>query len=339
MRNKINFPNTKLGIGPLSSEIIEAVFIYSQENEVPLMLIASKNQIDNNGGYVNNWNTKKYTNHVKSLKIKYPKSKVLICRDHCGPGFNGNYDLNDTYQTIKSDITNGFDLIHFDLCKYKGSHQEKLSQSRKAIEYALSLNSNLMIEVGTDENTGRNLRDLSLIENDIKFFLTFCRPEFYVSQTGSYIMEINQLGKFDSKYVKQLKKLLDKYGLKLKEHNADYLPTKDIRKRLDLVDAVNVAPQFGVIQTQLTLLKCATYGIDPNKFLNASYKSKKWQKWIRPKNDSDKFLCALSAGHYNFTSTEYRRIYYLINKHEDFKSTIINEVQKNINMYIKSLEN
>lgn len=44
----------KLGIGALSSEIIEAVFRYSNNNLIPLMLIASKNQIDWDGGYVNN---------------------------------------------------------------------------------------------------------------------------------------------------------------------------------------------------------------------------------------------------------------------------------------------
>ena len=62
MKN-IKKPNSrKIGIGPMSSEVIEAVYKYSSINNKELMLIASKNQIDHNGGYVNNWNTKEYSN-------------------------------------------------------------------------------------------------------------------------------------------------------------------------------------------------------------------------------------------------------------------------------------
>ena len=95
---------SKLGVGPMSSEVIESVFQYSEKNKIQLMLISSKNQIDYNGGYVNNWNTEEYMQFIKKSKEKYPNSEVLICRDHCGPGFNGNFDISDTYNTIKSDI-------------------------------------------------------------------------------------------------------------------------------------------------------------------------------------------------------------------------------------------
>ena len=44
----------KFAFGPMSSEIIQAIYQYSHDNSVELMLIASKNQIDYDGGYVNN---------------------------------------------------------------------------------------------------------------------------------------------------------------------------------------------------------------------------------------------------------------------------------------------
>ena len=68
------------------------------------MLIASKNQIDHSGGYVNNWTTDQYMKFIKEMIGKYPQSQVKICRDHCGPGFNGIHDIGDTYKTIESDI-------------------------------------------------------------------------------------------------------------------------------------------------------------------------------------------------------------------------------------------
>ena len=87
----------RFGIGPMSTETIEAVYRYSSFNRKQVMLIASKNQIDYSGGYVNNWSTKEFTDHLDSMKEKYNFSDVVICRDHCGPGFNGGYDLRDTF--------------------------------------------------------------------------------------------------------------------------------------------------------------------------------------------------------------------------------------------------
>src|SRR3989338_1438190 len=103
-----------LAIGPMSSESVEAVFRYSHFHRKQLMLISSKNQIDWGGGYVNNWTTKKYMDYVGQMKKSYPQADVLICRDHCGPGFNGSHDLRGVYKTIEDDIENGFDLIHMD---------------------------------------------------------------------------------------------------------------------------------------------------------------------------------------------------------------------------------
>ena len=137
---------SKLGLGPMSSEIIEAVFKNSQENKNQLMLIASKNQIDYGGGYVNNWTTKEYSQFLSSMKEKYPKSDVKTCRDHCGPGFNKNFSLGDSYKTMEEDIKQGFDLIHIDFCKFKGDLEEKLKESKKAIEFCSKLNPNILFE-------------------------------------------------------------------------------------------------------------------------------------------------------------------------------------------------
>src|SRR3989338_8487475 len=131
--------NSKLGIGPMSSESIEATFRYSHFYRKELMLISSKNQIDWNGGYVNRWKTAEYMACVKQMRGKYPHGKVWICRDHCGPGFNGNFDMADVYRTIEDDIALGFDLIHIDLCHFKGTKDEQLAASRKAIEHCMAL--------------------------------------------------------------------------------------------------------------------------------------------------------------------------------------------------------
>jgi hypothetical protein len=327
---------SKLAIGPMSSEVIEAVFRFSNYNRKQLMLISSKNQIDYSKGYVNNWTTKEYMEFIKSMREKYAYSDVLVCRDHCGPGFNGNSNLEDVYKTIKEDIESGFDLIHIDFCHFNGTREEKLEESKKAIEYCKSLNPNILIEVGTDENTGANFsitNNLESLEYEINFFKKFISPQFYVVQTGSLVKEIEQVGNFNSDFVKRASDLLKKNGMNLKEHNADYLSREEIEKRKGIVDAMNIAPQLGVVQTQLTLLKCSIYGVDTNEFIEEVYSGKKWVKWLQNNTESNKFLCATIAGHYHFNSESYKKIIEQLEKREDIKETIINSIMEVISNY------
>ena len=123
--------NSSLGIGPMSSEIIEAVFKYSHYYRKGLMLIPSKNQIDYNRGYVNNWTTSKFIDSINLMRKRFDNSDVKICRDHCGPGFNGVDSLEDTYNTIRNDIKSGFDLIHIDFCHFKGNREEQLKETKR----------------------------------------------------------------------------------------------------------------------------------------------------------------------------------------------------------------
>ena len=59
-----------------------------------------------------------------------------------------------------------------------------------------------------------------------------------------------------------MKKLAYKQGIKLKEHNCDYLNFDQIKfRKLYNIDAVNIAPEFGYIQSLLTLRLCKKYKI------------------------------------------------------------------------------
>lgn len=326
---------SRLGVGPMSRQIVEAVYSYSQERSVPLMLIASKNQVDYERGYV--FHTREYRAYLDGMRARYPAAKVYVCRDHCGPGHNSIFDLADTYRTIEADLEGGFDLIHVDFCFLRGSYEDILSESKKAVEYVQRKSPRTLIEVGTDENSGVRVEDVLRAEEQMGYFASFCQPHFFVSQTGSLIKEIGQEGIFHSDHVSKLRFLADKYGVGLKEHNADYLSAGEIHKRRDLVDAVNVAPQLGVLQTKLTLYKVALYGLDSRGFLDVAYRSRKWEKWLSRSDAQDKFLCSIIAGHYNFNTDEYRRLYEQINECEEFDQTLRQEMHKVFNLYINNL--
>lgn len=326
-----------LAVGPMSSEIVEAVFYYSNFHRKPLMLIASKNQIDYAGGYVNNWTTKEYMEFVAAMRARYPMAKVKICRDHCGPGFNGNFDIKDVYKTIDEDIKTGFDLIHIDFCHYKGSKAEKLAEAKKAILYCLKKKPGIELEIGTDENRGTSysLPNIKEWEREIDFFQEFCKPTFYVVQTGSLVMEINQVGTFNKSFTEKISKVIRAKGLKLKEHNADYLTKTEILERQGLVDAMNIAPQLGVIQTQTVLARALIYGVRIDDFLEEVYRGGKWKKWMKDNGPENKMLCSVIAGHYHFTSKTYKDIIRQLAERENIKDVILNSIVNVIRHYVE----
>jgi hypothetical protein len=326
---------SNLGIGPMSLESVEAVFRYSHFHRKQLMLIASKNQVDWSGGYVNNWTTKTYMKHVREMKKSYPQADVLICRDHCGPGFNGNHNLKDVYKTIEDDIKNGFDLIHIDFCHYKGTYKDQLNESGKAIKYMFSIKPDILLEVGTDENMGSNysVSNLDEIGKEVDFFNEFCKPDFYVVQTGSLVMEINQAGSFNKDFAKKASLLLKSRGVKMKEHNADYLTRDQIASRRGNVDAMNIAPQLGVIQTHFVLNKCLVYGIDFSDYMEVVYKGNKWRKWLKKNGPENIFLCSAIAGHYHFNSGAYKKIIDQLEEREDIRENIISVLTDLIDHY------
>ena len=115
--------STLLAIGPMSKNCVEATIEVANEKRIPIMMIASRRQIDCKqlgGGYVNNWDTKSFSNFVK----KRDKHKLItLCRDHGGPWQN-NIEINKKLNSIQAmrsakksyseDIDAGFKIIHID---------------------------------------------------------------------------------------------------------------------------------------------------------------------------------------------------------------------------------
>lgn len=328
----------KLAFGPMSREIIETIFMVSEREHTPLMIIASRNQIDHNFGYV--MRTPEYAVLISDMKRKYPNSDVLICRDHCGPGF-GNPDepkdqLDTTIETIEQDIRFGFDLLHIDLCKYPVSLEHKVTETKYLLSLARSIDGNIEFEIGTDENDG-------ILETDTQRYIPLLRefkdwrPMFYVVQTGSLVKENRNTGRFASGPMGGVFDLIRTFEIGVKEHNADYLSGQEIRKRNGEVDAMNIAPQLGLIQTQTIMSLANTYGIDTSRFVTKVFGGGKWEKWVhRPCSFRDRHLAVLVAGHYHFSDDEYTEILYKLNREVDVKRCIMNNVSDVIMNYVKN---
>ena len=59
----------KYFIGPMSKNIVDAVLEYMKETKNKIGFIPSRRQIEFNGGYVNNWTTKQFSEYVDGKAI------------------------------------------------------------------------------------------------------------------------------------------------------------------------------------------------------------------------------------------------------------------------------
>ena len=67
-----------LCVGPMSKNCVDAAIEIANENNIPIILIASRRQIDSKefgGGYVNNWVTDEYAKYVRS---KDKKNNIIL---------------------------------------------------------------------------------------------------------------------------------------------------------------------------------------------------------------------------------------------------------------------
>jgi len=323
----------KIALGPMSEDIVEACFEYSSTENQPLMLIASKNQVDFNSGYAFK-NTYEYKKFIDLQKNKFPNAKIYLCRDHCGLGFKIDDDFDSLKQTIKTDIENNFDLLHIDTCNHK---DQKLNDALYLMDYALNLNPKINFEVGTDENSGVAEDNFDKITENLKIICNLVKPIFCVINTGSLVKENQQVGSFDYETISLHKKNIDRFDVGIKEHNADYLDDKQINLRKNLISAMNIAPQLGYIQTK-TVIDCALeYDISIYDWTEEVYESKKWAKWMIANSAINKNKLLLIAGHYSFEKDSYKKIIDQLSSKTDVKYLIKQNIKDLIKKYDRNL--
>jgi hypothetical protein len=293
----------RLGFGPMSREVITAICNYSQEKQHPLMLISSRNQIDADSGYV--MTTPEYRQLLSTLPTDY----IWTCRDHCGPYFldvEKGLPLRDaveaTKKTIAYDIEQGYDLIHIDTSRVDDTY----GIAEELFKFCLDLNPNIHFEFGTEENVGV-AAGIIKYRQDVAFAKNIPNIKFVVAQTGSLCHEDHQAGIFDYNAAVELVGVANDNGVKLKEHNADYLTPAEIQLRKDAgVHALNIAPQLGVVQTKLLRAIASKYAVaEWDKFAEVVLATGRWNKWT---DLTDPLQRVNVAGHYSFASPEYQAL-------------------------------
>jgi hypothetical protein len=280
----------------MSKNIVDSIIEINSEK---LGLLPSRRQIDYDGGYVNEWNTKSFTDYVRT------KSNVIIQRDHSG-GKQGKKD-GDEYISFEED-SEYFDLIHLDPWKKHKLLFDGINETIKNIEYIYRHNQNVKFEVGTEEAIRPfTIDELDRYLDELHIRLTpemFKNITYVCIQSGVGLDLVNQIntGVFNIDKLKQMITLSTFFGKQTKEHNGDYLKENDFRIRFDSgLNSINIGPEIAQIETEIYLKHMNQSETDD--FYLICFKSEKWKKWVNDDFDIlDKKKLIMVCGHYNFNN-------------------------------------
>ena len=135
------------------------------------------------------------------------------------------------------------------------------------IKFCYKLNPSIEFEVGTEESIRKfEAIDIDILLTDLRLNLTtkeFNQIKYAVIQSGTSLKENTNTGEYDKDRLTSMIKIVKKHDLLSKEHNGDYISIELIKEKMDLgLDAINIAPEFGLIET----LSYINEGIDIDKF-------------------------------------------------------------------------
>lgn len=335
---------TLLAVGPMSKNCVEATIEIANEKKVPIMMIASRRQVDSKefgGGYVNNWDTKRFSNYVK----KRDKNKLItLCRDHGGPWqnsleiqkkLNPIKAMNSAKRSYMEDIDAGFKIIHIDTClSLNGTEKSKKKTLNRLFElykfcsdYAKKKNKNIFFEIGTEEQSGTTNTQKEL-EETLHKTINFCKknklkkPTFVVIQSGTRVMEMRNVGTFEAPFrveneipaeiqIPKMIEICKKYNVLMKAHNTDYLSNEALNYYPRLgINAANIAPEFGVAESKkiLEIMDKLKLKSLKKSFIKLSLDSYKWKKWMIKDSKASYIEKALISGHYIFSEKKFFEI-------------------------------
>ena len=354
---------TLLGVGPMSLNCVDSAIELSNIHNVPIILIASRRQIDSEefgGGYVNNWDTKNFSNYVRK---KDKKNKIILARDHGGPWQNNieiDQKLNlknamlSSKKSFETDIKNDFQIIHIDTSvdikknpSFKDAFERLCELYSFCIEKSHKHKKKIIFEIGTEEQNGSTNTPIEL-KKTLNQFYSFCKknkyqiPTFVVVQSGTKVMETKNIGSFESPLrIKnelpveiQLPKMIDicnEHNIFMKEHNADYLTVDSLNWHPKIgIHSANIAPEFGVTETKAFIKILNKFKLYKQKddFFEISLKSGKWKKWMLQNSKANDYEKSIISGHYVFSYPEFLELKYKI-------VSILKKKRINLDKYLK----
>lgn len=316
----------KYCFGVISKNQIDCILDYSNQYNKEVILIPSRRQIEYNGGYVNNWTTKEFSNYVRNKS-----NNIKIQRDHSGPG-QGLYD-DDGYTSLKEDCKY-FDIIHIDPWKKYQDLDDGIKWTVDMIKFCYDINPNIEYEIGTEEAIrSYSVEELEKIISTIKSELSheiFKKIKYCVIQCGNSLVNCKNNNNYDEEKLISMLNVVKKYNFISKEHNGDYNDIELIKCKHNIgLKYINIAPEFGTLETSVILDKIKNNELDYQKIYDMCLKSGKWKKWVSSdfdvENNKDKLI--LITCHYIYSNEDFEEIKNTyIDIDYEIKKTIFNKL-------------
>ncbi|WP_206539293.1 tagatose-6-phosphate kinase [Nocardiopsis halotolerans] len=262
----------------------------------------------------------------------------MLCRDHGGPyqsagerekRLTPDEAMASALESYQEDIRNGFDLLHIDTSMdLDGVADDKVAIDRavelygRCVDFSRAQGREVLFEIGF-EDQGRDTNDPFEFQELLGTALNHLRradlplPTFVVAQTGTKVVETRNTGGIGvapsavGVAVRALADVAERHGIALKAHNCDYLSESTVDYLSSRgVHALNVAPEFGVVETRafVALLKELGMGIQLERFLALAHGSGAWRKWMDKDTTASDYERAIIAGHYVYNTERFRDI-------------------------------
>lgn len=313
----------------MSKNIVDCVIKHGQKHSIGL--IPSRRQVDFIGGYVNGWNTKKFSSYVKQKN-----TSILLCRDHGGEEQGQISD--DGKESFEIDAQY-LDLIHIDPFRVSGTIYQAAEKTADTIQRLFEINPNVMYEVGTEEAIFKyEPEHLNWMLDYLKNCLgidQFNQIKYAVIQSGTRLdlATRTNTGNFNNTRLKKFIEVVKSFNLMSKEHNGDYLTDSfDVEVRFASgLDAINIAPEYGQIESEFYLEICKNDNSLFEQLYKICYNSGKWKKWISNVEIITKEQLIMTCCHYVLSDCEF------LQKIKIHFPDADNKIQKKISSSLKLL--
>jgi hypothetical protein len=237
---------------------------YSHTRKVPIGLVCSTNQVNRFMGYTG-FTTSSLADKIREFNKEFDEAQITLCRDHLGRDCR----IDDAIRTAIDDAQEGVHIIHID--------SDDIAFIDRIMHEVLKINPSVQFELGPGEGTTSTSARL-LIEKMRRIvpFSLKDRVVYLAYPNGCRIKGIANTNPININVLRDVKAL----GFKLKGHNADYTCRDTLRLLAQHLDAINVAPQLGVIMTSAYMTFGRMIG-DPDMMMWSEmvYESRSWHKW------------------------------------------------------------
>lgn len=320
LREKESRQMTLLAVCPNSEAVLEAAILSAEKHQMPMLLAATLNQVDRDGGYTR-WTPEQFVQKVKKFSDQYRVTvPIYPCLDHGGLWLKDvhaarSLSLQETMDELKLSLTAflqaGYRLMHIDptvdRTLPKGSVPSvevivnrtiELIQHTEAERRRMDLPS-VSYEVGSEEVHG-GMADLERF----KFFLNHLRGEmekanltaqwpcFIVAQVGTNL----HTTRFDAEIAGKLFSIVAPHGSLIKGHYSDWVENPWDYPRSGMGGA-NIGPEFTAVELQALFkmeneeiaLSTDKKNLHLSKFADtiqqAVIDSERWKKWLQPEEE------------------------------------------------------